>query len=189
MIEFVLCVPVIGFFLALTFFFGWSMLNQQNVKAATRHTAWRQIQGAAGSMSALEANKEFFNDSANDNAITFDYEKGTDDTLRAYVDQVSQANQPAGTLAQKAALDNWTHGLVVRVAAQFPSTVGLWQQFQGSIAANRGREGFEWRRGQADIMHPLTDAFLSDLDATLENMPGSGRPLGLMVRSIYLSQW
>jgi Flp pilus assembly protein TadG len=188
MIEFALCMPILGFFLALTFFFGWSMLNQQNVKAVARYTAWRHVQGQTD-LSALDANKNFFNNAADDNHISIGYGEGTDATLQDYVTEVTQNHQPAGALAEKLALETFPKGCQSQVDAEFPTSVRLWQQFQGSITGSRGREGVEWRRGQAELMRPLTDEFLNQLDSTLNNIPGSGRPLGQMVRSLYLAYW
>lgn len=184
-IEFVFCLPLLGGLMALIFFFGWSLMNQQHVKAAARYSAWKHVYG--GDPAGLDVNKVFFRDKAK--SLGIHYSGGSDQTLQDYVAEVSASDSQAGALARKLALETFPKGSQANVSAEFKTDVRLWQQFQGSIQSQRGRDGVEWRRGQAELMEPLKDQFLDQLDSTLKNIPGSGRHLGQMVRQLYLAYW
>ena len=187
MIEFVFILPILGGLTALIFFFGWSLMNQLHVKSAARYSAWRHVRG--GDPTGMEINRDFFRNAADPNSVSIGYSSGGQQTLQDFVAEVNNADQAAGALAQTLAIDMFPKGSQAEVSAAFPTDIRMWQAFQGSIHSQRGREGVEWRRGQAELMHPVADQFFNQLDATLDNVPGSGRPLGQMVRQLYLAHW
>lgn len=180
-IEFVLCVPILAFILALIFFFGWSMMNQQHVKVAARYAAWAPVRG--GYTAPDQLNRDFFSDKAD--PVTDSADDGPHDTLRLYCDKAG-VSLP---LAVELVLQRAPAGRHAYVSARFPSEVNVWNRFEGSIHGDRARDGVEWRRNQAAIDDALRELYLMELDRTLEDVPAPGDGLSLVFRRLYMTIW
>lgn len=178
--------PFMGMLLALIFFFGWALRNQQHVKVSDRYWSWRRVR-AGGAASASELNGKFFGRTAS--GVTLRTDRGPDETLGDYVDRVSEASRPAGVLADETVLDTFPRGRGVDVSAEFPTDVGVWRWFTGAIHHRHVRDGVEWRRGQARCENAVRDQFLGDLDERLDNVPAPGRNMGKTFRQLYLARW
>jgi len=182
-IEFVFCLPILGALFALILFFGWSMQNQQLVKAAARHSAWRSVRGPAGT-TGLELRQTVFNNTSDSETINMG--GGPDTTLQDYVSSVSGG---AGPLAQTLVLSHFPRGSAADVSGHFPTTVRLWQKFQGSIDSQRARDGVEWRRSQATAEETIKDLYLFSIDGMLQQVPPPAMDMGMRLRDLYLSPW
>ncbi len=184
--EFVFCLPVLAFLLGLIFFLGWAMMNQQHVKVSARHTAWRNVRQTPD-VTGMELNKDFFANRSD--SVQISLGSGPDGTLRDFTTAAASCGPNAGILAQRLALEQYPRGSRADVSGHFPSSVALWQRYQGSIQMHRAREGVEWRRHQADNIGPVRELFLMPLDNTLDQITPPGRDLGQMMRQIYLAHW
>lgn len=182
-LEFVICMPIFGAMIALTFFFGWSLVHQQNVKMASRNSAWRAVRGPMDP-TAMEINRNYFTDKGSDVVLALTGGPGT--VYNDYLDSVGPVGLP---IAQD--LTTKYSGRVGRayVSSAFPTSVGLWQKFEGSIHSELSRESLEWRRNDADNNDIIRDRYLSDLDKTLESIPAPGNGMGVVMRSLYLAHW
>ena len=190
MVEFAMIIPFIGGIIALTFFFGWAMKNQQHVKTADRYTAWNRVHGG---QDATEAglNLHFFERKAG--GVCIDGAAAPPDTLRdavRAVDIVPDRRNETVLLAQELILDHFPHAVGINVTADFPTNVGLWRALgQGAIQHHHVREGVEWRRGQARCEYETAQSFFPALDATLNSVAAPGDSLGQMARNLYLEGW
>ena len=188
MIEFVFIMPFLGFLMLLIFFFGWSMMNQQHVKTAARYAAWRHVIGPSDA-TGMGVNQSFFAQRADIDKLSIDYSAGPGQTLQDYAADVGAVDQQAGALARTLAVDTFPCSSQARIGAEFLTNVRSWQRFTGAIVSQCGREGVEWRRGQADLMQPMAEQFLGELNSKLDGIPGAGRSLGQVMRQLYLAQW
>lgn len=186
MIEFAFCLPILGFLLALIFFFGWSMNNQQHVEMAARHSVWRSVYPPGETRMGLNA--AFFAGKSDD--VTLDSNLGWETTMpQTYMDVMQFPEQSSRQLAQAMVIDTFPKAQESTVAAHFPTSVGLWKQFQGNLTGSIAREGVEWRRNQVDWTNPVRTQFLTDLDNTLNSIPSPGNGLGVMVQQLYMAHW
>lgn len=186
MVEFVACIPLLGVVLALTFFFGWAMNNQQHVWIADRYAAWRSVRGGAMATEG-ELNAAFFRNIARDVHVSGD--GGPSGTRRDFADAVASVNQPAGDLAAATVADHYPNGRRVWVSADFPPNVGAARHFSGVISHRFSRAGVEWRWPQVRCEVEVTDQFLPALDNLLAGMPAPADHLARMFRSLYRNGW
>lgn len=178
-----MAIPLLALVVGATFFFGFAMTNQQHVKVADRYAAWAAVRRADSS----DLNGKFFADRARN--VQHHAHDSTDETRRQYAEAVNAFYAPAGPMTAVAVTENWPRGRADRVSAEFPSSVGLWQQFTGAIEHSHHRDGSEWVRGQADLDELLAQEFLVGLDGNLQNIGPAGQRLGTILRNLYRSRW
>ena len=187
MIEFVLCIPLLGFLLVVTFFFGWAMANQQEVKISGRYAAWSVARGK-GAATPEYLNSRFFSQKAAPISILSG--DGPDGTLHNMVDGAGAVSADAQMVADHLVLARFPRGSTAEVAARFPTDVGLWKRLEGAIRHRHAREGVEWRRRQADCEEVVRDDFLMELDSALQSV-ASSQPGGFgdILRILYNQKW
>jgi len=179
-----MAIPLLAMVIALTFFFGFAMTNQQHVKASARYIPWRAVEDGSG-VSADELNTMFFHERAESIGAVGGI--GPDETLREIVDRASWESAPAGDLLDLCITEHWPHGRSASVSAEFPSSVAAWRRFTGAIRHGHVRDGVEWRRGQVSYLEPIRDQFLMNLDATILGIDDA--PLRESLRRLYLQRW
>ena len=184
LVEFALIIPMLAGIIALTFFFGRAMMNQQHVRISSRYTTWRQVR-AGQAVGAEDLNTQFFNEGGAD--IEIHRGVGPDDTLDDLVTRAGDTNEWAHALAENTVTGGWPRGATARVAAAFPSDVALWRQFQGQMHGRHGRDGVEWRRGEVSYLQAIRDQFLQELDQTVSGIPD--QTLQGNLRALYLQRW
>ena len=186
MAELAMCIPLIAFIIAMTFFFGFSMANQQHVRISDRYAAWRRV--LTGTMASDEQlNEMFFADRAGE--VQTDTDTGPVETLEDLVAEAGDVSEPAHLLAERCVLERWPRGRRVKVQADFPSSVGAWRRFTGAIRSRHVRDGVQWRRGQASCDYVVCDEFLSPLDDVLAGVSAPGDGLAEMMRQLYSNGW
>jgi hypothetical protein len=186
MVEFCLAIPLLAAVIVVTWFFGWAMKNQQKVRTAARHAAWSHQPD--GELSAGEYyNERFFNESAEN--ITILGGSGPVGVLDDFSDEVAIQTGAgyalAGELIDRFVPLGWRR----QVSADFPSSVGLWQRFQGAIHGRHLREGVSWRRNQLGYSRLLREQYVDDLDDVLDTVGGAGQGLADMIRRLYRGGW
>ncbi len=184
--ETIMVIPMLGFVLALTFFFGWAMRNQQGVRQAAHYSAWRRVLRNEGSSSS-DLNRKFLFDAAS--PVETSGSRAGKPTLEDYADFARGFSKPAGQMVQETAVENYPRGHSSRVAAEFPSDVGLWRAFSGAIRARHTREGVEWRRGEASVERAVRELHMTGIEQTLDNIPPPGNVLADRIRDLYRSPW
>ena len=188
LMEFVLIIPLLATILGLTFFFGWAFTNQQHVKVSDRFQCWRRVR-AGSKASVSQLNAWFFQNRANEDTFDQGGGSGPTETLRDLIDTVGNFSTRAEGLAEGVVWNRAERGRRAMVAAEFPSEVGIYQQFTGKIKHDHTRDGREWRWRQLRCEPVIRDEFLSELDSVLESIPSPGDSLGEMARKLYLSAW
>lgn len=184
--ESVMVIPLLGFVLALTFFFGWAMRNQQGVRQAAHYSAWRRVIRNEGSGSD-DLNRKFLFGAAR--PVDVSGSSAGEPTLEDYADFTGGFSRPAGRLVEATAVETYPRGYSSRVAAEFPSDVGLWQRFTGAIRARHTREGVEWRRGQASVDRAVRELHMTGIEQTLDQIPPPGNTLAERIRDLYRRSW
>lgn len=185
LVEAVFAIPMLALILGLTWWVGWAMTNQQHVKAADRYTAWRSTYG--GGVTTDSLNTDFYQRKANVQDIS--YGNGQAETVRDYCDLASRFSQAAGGLADGGPRQRFPRGTQVTVSADFPTSVGLWNRYQGAIHSEHFREGVEWRYGQAAINTTVLDQYMTSMDACLSGVQQPGDGMAQMVRTLYSNGW
>ena len=187
LIEMVMVIPLLATIIGLTFFFGWTMTNQQNVRISSRYTAWRRVRTTEDA-SGAKLNDLFFDDRADN--IDIDRARGGGDTNATLSDLVDAQTDPsAQQLADDIIWSRCSRGRSAEVAAAFPSDVGMYQRFSGQIRGYHARDGRQWRRIDPVNSHrEVTEVFLSSLDDRLTDLEAS-TGLATMMRKLYLYDW
>lgn len=186
MVEFVMVIPLLATVLALTFWFGWSMVNQQHVRMADRYAVWRVL-SQTGMPSNQQINEGLLASKGTDIHTTSD--SGPATVLQSYVDIASSQGDAAGTLANELVLARFPRGLRIELRAEFPSNVRLWQRFNGPIAGRHVRDGVQWRRSEVRCESALNEMFLSRLNEMLTTLPPQSQNFGAAFRDLYLGGW
>jgi len=186
--EFVMVIPLLAGVIALTYFFGWAMKNQQRVWAANRYASWRWVHGQHD-VNAMNLNQNFFDNKAGGVGVN-GWGGGPTQTLDDLVRNVTDESTRAGAMAQEL-VQEWPHGCSAAIGASFPTNVTLWQWLvsDGGIRWHHQREGVEWRRHQARCEQRLADEFYSGLDNDLQSVPAPGSSLGEAARQLFLHPW
>jgi len=213
-IEFVMIVPLVALIIGLTFFFGWSMKNQQRLRVASRYAVWRAVHNRGAAADGLAAppnlvevdfdrlNAAFLDVAAAvgpDAGSRMYWDAGPEETILDLAAAAGTPDRPARRLAEDIAAGHLPRGLSAVVLAEFPSSVGLWKNLglTGLMESRHVREGVEWRRRQAAYEYGdpaggrsvLEDEFLGSLGGTLSIIPGGGDELGRAFRRLYLAGW
>lgn len=182
-----MCIPLIALIIGLVFFFGFSMANRQHVEVSDRYAAWRAVR-AGTTVSPDRLNKIFFAGRAGD--VRIETGTGPAQTLDDLVTEAGRLSRPAELLAGRLVLERFPRGRSARLAAEFPSTVGLWQHFTGAITDYHVRDGLQWRReDQASPRSVLAEDFLYSLDNTVRSIQSPGDLMGLAIRGLYIDGW
>ena len=185
-------VPLIATIIGLTFFFGWAMKNQQRVKVSSRYHTWRRLYCGSYPQHPTESRKLTLNEMMFNNeggSVGTAGGQGPTQSLGELVDSVNEYGFGTRTaeLAETLVMDHCPRGRSGEVGAGFPTDVGIWQRFQGSIHHRHTREGKEWRRGEFSYLEPIRDLFLQELD---EEILGIAHPrLRENLRRLYLKRW
>jgi hypothetical protein len=185
-IEFAMCIPVLAMVVALTFFFGWGMVNQQQVWVAGRYACWRQVR-AGSAATGDELNIDFCAGRAS--TFTASRDGGTTRAEQDFVDDVAAESAVAGDLAKGLVIDRYPKGLGVDCSGDFPTSNRVWRQFAGSIHGRSARIGVEWRWRQAQCCQEVTDQFLPVLENMLTQMPAPADGMGAFFRTLYRDDW
>jgi hypothetical protein len=188
LIEFVMSIPFLVVVISLTFFFGWSLKNQQEVKVSDRYLAWSDT-AAGGVQSPTDINVTFFETKAVN--VQTGYNNSPAASTDTLSDLVSKAGQVAGPVAQYMS-DNSPHACSVSVGAQFPppaSAAAAWQQFTGQMNGDYVREGVEWRHTQASCEPAVINQYLNPMDRMFINIPTPGDSMAGIFRGLYNSSW
>ncbi len=183
--EFALAIPLLATVIVLTFFFGFAMVNQQQVKASSRYLAWRAI-GRDYRLSGGELSGRFFK--GRDVSITVSDDRGPQETLEDLVDKATRKYQPAGALIERC-MDMeppWPRGRRVGISAEFSSSVAAWKRFTGAIRSHHAREGVQWRRGEVSYLEPIRQEFLQSLDKVVSEIEP---PLRASLEQLYVQKW
>jgi hypothetical protein len=188
LVEMVLVIPLIALIIGLTFFFGWSMTNQQHVKASSRYASWRMVYPRVAT-SGVELNQKFYQNRAN--VLEINWDGGNDQTLTDMTTAVSQASQTAGTLAGQMVASQFPRGHGVGLLVEFPPAIQFWQTLglTGPMRYHYVRDGQQWRRGEVSCQTVVRDQFLTDVDAALGGLPAPADGLGQTFRRLYLAGW
>jgi len=179
-----MAIPLLAMVIALTFFVGFAMTNQQRVKASARYLPWRYVQAGEG-LSADELNAMFFNERAENIGVV--HGSGPDETLREIVARANWESASAGDLIDLCVSNYWPQGSSASISAEFVSSVEAWRRFTGAIRGGHARDGVEWRRGQVSYLQPIRDQFLMNLDAVVLGIDDA--PLRESLRQLYLQRW
>jgi hypothetical protein len=186
LIEFVMTIPFLAVVISLTFFFGWSLKNQQEVKVSDRYLAWSDTT-RGGAPSATDINVAFFETKAVN--VRTDYNNSPSASTDTLNDMVSKAGQVARPVAQYMA-DNSPHACSVSVGADFPPPTSTpWKQFTGQMTGDYAREGVEWRHTQASCEPAIINQYLDPMDRMFVNMQGPASSLAGIFRGLYNSSW
>ncbi len=184
LLEFVMAIPFLALLLGLTFFFGWSMKNQQHVKIADRYLAWRHVRTKEWKADRL--NHRFFGETAE--RVSASRGHGPDDTLEDLVAEADHVSGRAGEMAGRLIPRRVHRGRSVRVGAVFPSDVGVWNRMDltGPITSHHVRDGVQWRCIENVFNNEVVnDQFLSEFDGSL---PGDNK-LAKVLRILYRYKW
>jgi len=185
LLEFVMSVPLFALIIMLTFFFGWSMTNQQHVKASSRYVTWRSVLTGSGA-SSEELNRLFFQDQApQDENYRTSRGGGPSDALEGLVAASGSHGADVEELARRLVMETFPRGRSTGIAVRFETSIDAWRQFTGRIHSRHTREGVEWRHREARVGGVLTEQFLFELDETLNNVPAPGDRLGRMFATLY----
>lgn len=190
LIEFVLIVPLIATILGLTFFFGWSMKNQQKVKVSSRYHTWRRLHCGSYPKHPTQGRHLTLNEMhfANEGSgVGTSGGHGPIQSLEELVAATSTYGKQAQDLAGTLVMEHCPRGRSGNVSAGFPTDVGIWERFRGPIRHGHTRDGKEWRRGEFSYLEPIKDLFLHDLD---EEILAIAHPqLRENLRRLYLKRW
>jgi hypothetical protein len=190
MLEFILVLPLIALILGLTMFFGWALVNQQEVKASNRYAAWREVETRVN-VSGADLNALFFQQKASSVGLTEG--GGPTDVLQKLVSEVGQGSSTgAQDFAHTMVLDHYPHGQSADVSAQFPTSVALWNNLglTGAIKAGHVRDGSQWPK--KEVTQPwaiLRDQFYKSQDSVFQSVPAPGNLWGSTMRTLYLAGW
>ncbi len=188
MIEFVMVMPFLGFILALIFFFGFAMKNQQRVKAAARYQSWYRVNHATGERIDNRhptLNEMFFYDKASSWGSGGGV--GPIDSLEELTEATSEYREKTYDLAHDLLMSHASKGSHATASGRFPSGVDLWDNFHGSIRSEHTRDGHEWRHGHLNYLQPVRDNFLEELDEHIETI--DHEQLRQNIQRLYLKRW
>ena len=191
LIEFVMCIPLLGLVTAAIFFFGWAMMNQQHVRVSDRYATWRSLYGwqeyKSEDGNSLHPHEIldllFFRDKATSVGIG-GYGGVDPDSIPGMVEAAGTYGAHPENVARESVQNKFPHGRVANVSAGFKPILRIWQRLSGAIRSRHYREGVEWRRGQVSYLEVIRDLFMSELDEAAR-----GCQLSDEIRALYLKRW
>ena len=188
--ELAMSIPLLATVIALIFFFGYAMKNQQHVIASSRYAAWRAVDKGSPP-SGYELNAMFFQDRAS--TVTVTGGGGPRQTLYDLVDKAYWESASAGDLMGRS-LSDWPAGKSANVRADFVTSLKYWQELIGPIGSLCVRDGEQWRREVSDqdilrasYLEPIRNQFLSELDEAIGRIPD--RQLSNSLKALYQRRW
>ncbi|MCL2701713.1 MAG: pilus assembly protein [Phycisphaerae bacterium] len=185
LVEAVLALPLLMVILGLVWWVGWAMTNQQRVKSAAHYAAWR---GAYGD-GVTEAEIERVEFVGKGTVREYTLGGGPRETIDELVDVAALASPQAAHLADRGPRARYRKGNFVRLSGEFPTSVGLWNRYQGDIRSRAGREGPTWRHRDAAIRDAILEMYFPELDTRMRSVPRPGDGMAEMVRDLYISGW
>jgi hypothetical protein len=189
--------PLIAFIIGMTFFFGQAMVNQQHVKVADRYVAWREAV-TGKDQSGVDLNPLFFQRRAGNISIQTGVWPDPDPTVQKMADTVDKLVRTSQQqlLPQFVQTQIVAQGRLAKVAADFPTDVGLWNRLglTGAITSYCAREGGSWSRGQLSYGDVIGTVYLGSLESGLQNLlnnPDNSLAQGLIkvIFGLYQSDW
>ncbi len=212
LVETALAIPLLASILVGTMFFGWAMMNQQQVKTSARYASWRHANGgwsytapaadpAPGVPDPTDIddpdhpglNYMFFRDRAAD--IDVLRGGGQDDEVEDLVTEAGAQSEYARDFADRLLVNPYSDQSVfpraqaATVHTEFGTDVAAFQKYGGSIRGYHIRDGVEWRRNEAGCRHVTREQFLDNLDQVLQAVPDPGGEMGEMIRDTYVNGW
>ncbi len=191
-----MALPLLAMVIVLTFFFGYTMINQQHVIAASRHVAWKAAYTGGQTPSFEELSEGFYENKADSGDVSLG--SGPIETQRRLIRYVEeQGNVPATELIEICLDPTWPRGRDAKVRANFTTSIRAWQKLVGPRDHQHVREGLEWLRTppvgpseyyrQASYLEPIRDQFLPALDNAIKEI---GDPqLREALISLYSQRW
>ena len=191
LIEFVFSVPLFATVLALTFFFGYAMMNQQRVRSSDRYAVWRSVYGWEH-RDPNSIDQKFFGGQAE--GVEVHHHGGSNTARKELAQEASSYSADAGEFTDHLVSERFPHGKWKRVRAAFPTDVPLWEPFNGKIENHHARDAVEWRRRNADgshtsISYTVRESYLRDLMETLDGVATPGDALANEIESIIRHGW
>ncbi|MFP4054823.1 MAG: TadE/TadG family type IV pilus assembly protein [Phycisphaerae bacterium] len=185
LVEFVFSVPLFATILALTFFFGYAMMNQQRVRSSDRYAVWRDVyRGGGNEPNAIRS--RFFGEQAE--GVEVHHRGGSGEARQGLVDEASSYSADAGEFTDHL-VSRFPHGKWKRVRAAFPTDMPLWEQFSGKIQNHHARDTVEWRRRQASLSYTVRESYLRELMDALDNVNAPGDALSHEIENIIRNGW
>lgn len=187
--EFVLAVPLLAMVVALTFFFGWVMMNKHQVLVASRYSAWQRVDtGAWPSEGRL--NYIVFNNRASD--VVLSSEAPVGETADELISQAGDMSPRTEVLAEELITERYPPGRRAHVSADFNPRQAFWQSvMKGMYDLHHlyGREGVTWRRAEVSCWAVLRNQYYSELDDSLGRVSAPADGMAQMIRGLYLGEW
>ena len=200
-----MCIPLLMVIIVTTMFFGWAMMNQQGVKAASRYAAWRHVYTSRyepgyrpdDPNNIYDADHPYLDAHVlrgEGSNINIDGGSGPTDEFEELADTAGQYSGDAGDLASELLIHRtYYHGFQrarrAEVSSDFTSEVEAFRRFQGSIHSHHIRDGVEWRRHQAELRRAIREQFLLPLHDALESVPSPGDGMARMIEGLYKHGW
>lgn len=202
-----MCLPLLAFLLVMTMFFGWAMMNQQHVKAASRYVAWERVYSLWFNNRGMDPNHiENWTDS-NSTTLNDMFFRGeatsastvhhgaTDDEFEQWISASYGKSSSAGDFCDALILHappdygHFNHSCGDDLWATFSNKVEAFRQFSGDIHAMHLRDGVEWRKSEADCRNVVRIQFLQSLETQLSTIPSPGSGMANMLKGTYRDGW
>lgn len=196
LIEFIACIPLLALVIAATFYFGWTMRNQQRVVVAARYSTWRHHHGVHSYRTESIARDnnvdtwpEFLDVALFDRRapeIDLDGHSGPNNVRREWVAEARDlGSAEAGRVAEDMEENRLPRGRGSTVQADFRARFRIYDRLgDGDIRAAHVRDGSTWPRGHAGLRNTILDLYLRDLDDRI-----SGLDLYEEIRFLYRNGW
>ena len=185
LVEAVLALPLLAVILGLTWWVGWAMTNQQRVKAASHYAAWRGAYSGAPSSASLER-VEF---AGKGEVRNYTRSAGAAGTVNNLVDAAGLVSSGAAMVADQGPRLRFPRGSSIWLSGEFPTSVGLWNRYQGDIRGRAAREGVSWRYAQTNLRDAMVDIYFPHMESCMIGVPPPGGNMAMMVRQLYLYGW
>ncbi len=184
LLELALAIPVLAGIMALSFFIGFAMVNQQHVIHSTRYASWSQVSGVPN----YQGNEQemFFYDRLEVNH-KFDSTNLQHQTLDDFVNTVGNESSEAFNLITRCIPGQFPGGNQVQVSAQFPTDIAAWTRISGPIERAHFRDGVQWRRSEVSHLNAIRDSYLLGLHQEVQQIPDD--ELRAKLEDIYLQVW
>ena len=169
------------------------MTNQQRVKAAAHYTAWRSVQPGGPSVTGLGGAKlalEPVEFARKGEVRQFSRDAGpAAATISELVDAAMLVSSDAAAVADRGPRARFPRGSFVRLSGEFPTSVGLWNRYQGDIRSRAGRDGLPWRRSEAGLGNTMVDLCFPAMESRMTGVQPPGDGMATVVRDLYTGGW
>ncbi len=181
MVEFIACIPLLALVVAATYFFGWTMRNQQRMVTASRYHAWRNYHGlhnyrgedisheySVGSWEDF-MDAVFFN--RRTSSLTIRGSGRALETPGRWADHAQSFSADAGHLASELTAGRSDVEAGGHITADFQATYQLWETLgPGEMQAEHTREDDAWPRGKISLVNVVNDIYLRELDDAISTL-------------------